>query len=108
MSNVPMREQIRQAAAILGRGADAKSVYLFGSHAKGRADTDSDVDFLLVANSVLPRHKRARHLRALFNPYPFPMDIMVYTPSEFEAESRRPASFLHTVIQEAELLYGHA
>ena len=33
-------------------------------------------------DSTLPRHKRAAPIRLLFSPYPCPMDILVYTPTE--------------------------
>ena len=57
---------------------------LFGSYARGDADENSDVDFLVVAESDLPRFKRSRGLYKLIRPHPFGMDILVYTPAELE------------------------
>ncbi|NQT00575.1 MAG: nucleotidyltransferase domain-containing protein [Planctomycetes bacterium] len=53
---------------------------LFGSYARGNADENSDVDFLVIAESGLPRFKRSYRLYKLFEPYLFDMDILVYTP----------------------------
>jgi len=54
------------------------------------ADENSDIDFLVIAESDLPRFKRSRRLYKLFKPYPFGMDILVYTPAEMEKGSKTP------------------
>ena len=100
------RETIEQVAQSLGRAARARRVILFGSHASGTARPDSDVDFLVVAESNLPRHKRSRDLYALFHPYPFPMDILVYTPDEVERQLRDPGSFVATVLSQGREVYA--
>jgi len=100
------KETIEQVAASIGKAARARKVILFGSRARGSARSDSDVDFLVVAESNLPRHKRSRQLYALFHPYPFPMDIVVYTPSEVERDLRDPTSFVTGVFTEGREVYA--
>lgn len=96
---------IEQVAETLGKAARARKVILFGSHATGGARADSDVDFLVIAESELPRHKRSRSLYALFHPYPFPMDILVYTPEEVERQLRDGNPFLTSVVMQGKELY---
>ena len=79
---------------------------LFGSHARDQAGTHSDVDLLVIADSDLPRHKRSRQLHLMFKPYPFPMDILVYTPKEVEEESQFKLSFISRVLREGKRLYA--
>ena len=98
-------EKIEQIAVSLGRAANARKVVLFGSHATGTAHSDSDVDYLIIAESSLPRHKRSRSLYALLHPYPFPMDILVYTPEEVEIELKDPHSFVATVLSRGREIY---
>ncbi len=98
-------EAIAQVAKSLGKAARAKKVVLFGSHALGKAQSDSDVDFLVIAESTLPRHKRSRNLYASFHPYPFPMDILVYTPEEVEQQLKDPSSFVTQVLAQGKELY---
>ena len=98
-------EKIEQIGESLGKAAKAKKVVLFGSHATGTAQSDSDVDYLIIAESSLPRHKRSRSLYALLHPYPFPMDILVYTPEEVEIELRDPNSFVATVLSRGREVY---
>ena len=98
-------ETIEQVGRSLGRAAGARKVILFGSHATGRARPDSDVDYFIIADSTLPRHKRSRALYAMFHPYPFPMDILVYTPEEVERNLQDPTSFVRSVLTEGRELY---
>jgi predicted nucleotidyltransferase len=100
------KEAIRGVAQRIGRAAGADRVVLFGSHARGEAREDSDVDLLVVSQTDLPRHKRSRALYALFDPYPFPMDIIVYTPAEITQALNSPASFVATVLAEGREIYA--
>ena len=96
---------IEWVARRLGIAANAEQVILFGSYARGDARGESDVDFMIVANSDLPRFKRSRELYQLFRPYPFAMDLLVYTPEEIERGKQSPVSFVSTVLQEGKVLY---
>ena len=98
-------QDIERVARRIGRAANAERVILFGSHARGEAAENSDVDLMVVANSELPRFKRARELYKLFRPYPFGMDLVVYTPQEVEKGKRSPVSFVSTVLREGKALY---
>ena len=99
-------DNIKDVAKRIGNEVNAKAVILFGSYARGNADENSDVDFLVIAESDLPRFKRSRRLYKLFKPYPFGMDILVYTPAEVEKASKSPLSFVSTVLQEGKKMYA--
>jgi predicted nucleotidyltransferase len=96
---------IEQVATKLGTAANAERVILFGSYARGDAREHSDVDFMIVADSTLPRFKRSRELYKMLRPHPFGMDIVVYTPEEIERGKRTPVSFVSSVLQEGKTLY---
>ena len=98
--------EIERVARRIGEQAGARAVVLFGSHARGQAGVDSDVDLLVIAESDLPRHKRSRQLHLMFKPYPFPMDILVYTPDEVKKESEYEMSFISRALREGKKLYG--
>ena len=97
--------QIRQVAVQLGAAAQASQVILFGSYARGEATERSDVDLMVVAQTDLPRHKRAVGLYKQFRPYPFGMDIVVYTPQEVEEGKKSALTFVSTVLREGKTLY---
>jgi predicted nucleotidyltransferase len=100
--------EIEEVAKRIGEQTKAEAVVLFGSHARGQAGADSDVDLLVIAESDLPRHKRSRQLHLMFKPYPFAMDILVYTPEEVETERDFELSFISRVLREGKRLYGQA
>ena len=89
---------------ILAAGAPHRIV-LFGSHARGAARPDSDLDLLIVEDSSLPRYRRApRYLRALVGVFPA-RDVVVWTPAEIEAWRNVPQAFITTVRREGRTLY---
>jgi len=100
--------EIEDVARRIGEQTRAKAVVLFGSYARNEPGRDSDVDLLVIAESDLPRHKRSRQLHLMFKPYPFAMDILVYTPREVEAERKFELSFISRVLREGKRLYGQA
>ena len=99
-------DDIKSAARKLGEAAHAERVILFGSYARGEAGTNSDVDLLIVAESDQPRFKRSCALYQTLRPYPFAMDLLVYTPQEFEQARQLPLSFISTVVREGKTLYA--
>ena len=81
-------------------------VYLYGSHAYGQPDEDSDVDlFVVVQDSTLPPHKRAieayRALRGLF----LPAEVKVMTRAEFERRAEWLSSIERVVREKGKVLY---
>lgn len=99
------KKEIRRIATQIGMAADAERVVLFGSYARETAYEESDVDLLIIAESDLPRFKRSRILYKLFRPYPFAMDLVVYTPEEIEKGKQSPVSFVSRVLREGEVVY---
>lgn len=99
-------EDIRRVAAQIGEAAQAEQVILFGSYARDQATEHSDVDLLVIADSALPRFKRSRELYRQFRPYPFSMDLLVYTPAEVEQGKRSALSFVSQVLREGKTVYA--
>ena len=97
--------EIEKVAKRIGISVNAQSVILFGSYARGVAGDESDVDLMIVAQSDLPRYKRSRNIYKMFNPYPFAMDLLVYTPQEIEKGKRSSVSFVSQVLREGKTLY---
>lgn len=83
----------------------AQRIYLFGSHARGEADDDSDVDLVIVQDTALPFFARLRQAWACAEP-DWPVEILVYTPAELAAMQRTGNAFAETVLEEGVLLHG--
>lgn len=80
-------------------------IILFGSHARGDNNKESDLDLLIIMESSLPRHKRSKEIRILLSKYIFGKDILVYTPEEIEEWRGVPDAFITTAIKEGKVLY---
>ncbi|MGA9141406.1 MAG: nucleotidyltransferase domain-containing protein [Methanocella sp.] len=80
-------------------------VYLFGSYAKATMTPDSDLDFIVVKRTSLPRHLRGRGVAAELAAFAVDIDLLFVTPEEIETECSKPYSLLKTVMPTARLLY---
>jgi predicted nucleotidyltransferase len=89
----------------IAQSYNPEKIFLFGSYANGRPNDDSDLDFIIIKNTDLPRHKRGREVRKLLIGAMVPIDLKVYTPSEFDSEQKLRYSFLSSVIEGTKLLY---
>jgi predicted nucleotidyltransferase len=82
-------------------------IYAFGSYARGEATADSDVDlFVVVADSDVPAHRRARVAYEAVGPHRLPLDILVMSRAEFDRRRTALASLPATVLREGRLLYA--
>ena len=66
------------------RAAGAERAVAFGSYARGVADAWSDLDLVVVIDTDLPRFERGPLLEDLYNSLPVSLDLLIYTPSEFD------------------------
>ena len=81
-----------------------QKIILFGSHAYGTATADSDVDLLVMMDTEeKPLHVAARIAAAI--DHPFPLDIIVFTPSDWNASLKRKGIFATEVTMKGMVLY---
>jgi predicted nucleotidyltransferase len=98
-------ETIQHVVAVIAEHLEPRRVILFGSHARGEAGPDSDLDLFVELDPPLPARGRSRQIKKLFDPYPCPMDVVVYTPEEVAYWKRAPASLVASVLREGKVLY---
>ena len=100
------QEQIRRAGELLRQAAPPGSgIYLFGSHARGDARPDSDVDFLVVEPEVTDQHGEMVRLRDALRPLRLPADVVVTSRQVFEAWRDTPNNLLHEAACEGRALH---
>jgi uncharacterized protein len=83
-------------------------IILFGSYASGTPNENSDLDLLIVQDTELDIQKRGLDIRLSLVGTMIPMDILIYTKSEFEQEKDRSYSFLNSAIKNSKILYERA
>ena len=86
-----------------------EAIYLFGSHVRGSADRDSDVDLLVVVDDSLesPRELARTGRRSLWG-IGIPIDLIVCTSAEMDKWSKVHCNLIHTVTQEGQKVYAAA
>ena len=99
------QETIQHVTHVIATNLSPRRIILFGSHARGEAEPHSDLDLLIEMDPPLPARGRASHIKRLFDPYPCPMDIVVYSPEEVAYWKQAPASLVASALREGKVLY---
>ena len=96
------REILTQCLEAMNRALPVREVYLFGSHARGEARPDSDVDLCIVADGAERQLAAARQWRrAMRNIWPCPAFTLVPISPQRLAEKRAGQDhFFATVLKE--------
>ena len=83
-----------------------EKVYLFGSHARGDAGPDSDLDLLvIVPDDADPSRQRSRLAYEVLRGTGVAVDVVVWTRGYFERRRVVPASLPAVVEREGRLLH---
>ena len=81
-------------------------IYLFGSHACGDADKDSDIDLLVVvADTDKSTREIAQQGRASLRSLMLPVDLIVCTHSQIRKWSDVKCTLIYTVIRKGRVIY---
>lgn len=99
-------QQIDSAVQALVSAAQPRRIVLFGSHARGDARDDSDLDLLVVEDEVPDRAGEMVRLRRVLRPLRIPVDILVASVDEVERGAAQPGHVLYWAAQEGRELYG--
>ena len=97
---------LHKITALIVQSCDPDRIILFGSHAKGQANPESDLDILVIGDFRESRFLRGQELRELLHFYPIRIDLHVVTQQEIEAESARPFGFLNSALAGGRCLYS--
>ena len=102
MTDKKLLEQI--TATIVDRFRPRR-IILFGSHARGDASADSDLDLFVEMESEARPPERAVQVSAAFGLRPWSLDVVVYTPEEVQRLRRINGTLLSVIEAEGKVLY---
>ncbi len=88
-----IRERLAKTMAI-------QRLILFGSRARGEAGPYSDYDVIVVAESDVPFVDRQGQALIALGKRDFPLDLLVYTPSELDRAAAIPGSAAYWALRE--------
>lgn len=96
----------QKAVQTLIEAAHPERIILFRSHARGDAQSDSDLDFLVIEADVEDRAKEMVRLRRAVRPLRIPVDILVYSTGDIARWGNQSGSTLYWALREGKVLYG--
>ena len=83
-------------------------VILFGSHARGDARPDSDVDLLVVMPVEGSKREKQIEIRIALHDFRIPKDVVVVTPEEFMRKKDVVGTIVRPALREGRVLYAEA
>jgi predicted nucleotidyltransferase len=95
---VPLAD-IEQLAGKIVREFHPEKIILFGSHARGTAGPDSDVDLLVVIPFQGKGWRKAAEIRSRIQS-PFPLDLLVRAPDEMRRRVQAGDPFLREIAEQ--------
>jgi uncharacterized protein len=102
----PVAETLPGAIERIVSTLKPEKIILFGSYAYGNPTPDSDVDLLVIMKTKAKEIDRYVAVSNLLYPRQFPVDILVKTPKEIEAETQKKGNFfLREILNKGKVLY---
>jgi predicted nucleotidyltransferase len=104
-SNTDVRAGIDEMVRRIVRRFAPERIVLFGSHARGGAGPDSDVDLLVIMDVKGSRRETRVRIRIELGDLDLPTDILVATPDEVRTYGHLIGSILRPALCEGRVLY---
>jgi predicted nucleotidyltransferase len=102
----PTKRYIQQMVKRIATQFQPDKIFLFGSHARGRAGLDSDVDLLVVMPVSGSRREKAIEIAVTLHDIPVAKDVIVVRPDDFKWRSKIVGTIERPAAQEGKLLYA--
>lgn len=99
------REKIDEIVRRVVNQFHPEKIILFGSHAKGTAGPDSDVDLLIIMPVSGSKREKQIEIGVALHDIRIPMDIIVTTPDEVERRKNLVGTIIRPALREGEIIY---
>ena len=103
-----IQKQIREMVERIVHQFMPDKIILFGSHARGSAGPDSDVDLLIVMPVAGSKRRKAVEIGVALHDIRVPKDLIVVTPEEFEWRKDTIGTIEWPAWREGKVIYARA
>ncbi len=100
------RKQIRPMVRRIVAKFDPDKIILFGSHARGQAGPDSDVDLLVVMPVKGSKRAKQLEIRTALHDVRVPKDVLVSRTEEFNWRKDVVGTIEYPAAREGKVLYA--
>jgi len=104
MSKRDIKKEIKRIKDKIVEKYQPQKIILFGSHAYGKPDHDSDVDFLVIMAFKGKGQYKAVEILESISPS-IPIDLLVRTPSQVRTRISQNDFFMRKVLTKGKTLY---
>ena len=101
-------DTIAQATRLLVEAAHPKRIILFGSHARGDARAESDLDIMVVEERTPNRHSEMVRLNRLLRSLGVSIDLLVVSEEKFNYWRDVPGNVYFEAATEGRILHEAA
>jgi len=98
--------EIQTLADKIAREFHPEKIILFGSHARGDAQPDSDVDLLVIMDLDQHPSRTAAEITYRVHPRRYPLDLIVLSPQMVRTRLQMNDWFMRDVMREGRVLYA--
>lgn len=103
-----VQTQIRRIVRRIVERFEPERVILFGSHARGDAGPDSDVDLLVVMEVQGSKREKRLEIQATLAEWSIPLDVIVTRPVDFLWRKDMVGTIEWPATREGKVLYAAA
>jgi predicted nucleotidyltransferase len=101
----PAIEKLPEAIALLVSGFDPLRIIVFGSHARGEAHPDSDVDLIVVVPHLGDKRETAVGMAKALRELHAAIDVVPTDPDEIARRGETPGDLLRSALREGRGVY---
>jgi len=98
-------ELITEIVARVVEAANPTRVILFGSHARGDADPDSDIELLIIVKETDSRRELAIKTRTALREVRRPFDIIIAEEGDVKFYGDTPGTVIYPALREGVVIY---
>ncbi|MGZ8219362.1 nucleotidyltransferase domain-containing protein [Methylomagnum sp.] len=96
-----LKQMVERLVAV----ASPRKIILFGSQARGEADTGSDLDVMVIEARVDDPGQEMIRLRQAIGDMGTGVDVLVYSEQEATRRGQVPGTVIHQALREGRVLY---
>lgn len=85
-----------------------EKVIVFGSYAKNKATSKSDLDLFIIKDTHLPMSHRDEEIRPFLSDLLIGVDVHIYTPEEVAEYGCEEYTFIHSVLKTGKVVYENS
>lgn len=97
--------KLPEITARIVKTSDPERIILFGSHARGDADTNSDLDLLVVVDGVQQLRRESIRVRRALRGLLIPIDVILASSEQIERLGDEKGLVYHNALAEGKVLY---